>query len=805
MIRRLLYLVALILVAALPARAQNAAVRGWCETGNTPVLTSGLTSASLVQISYPQCTVTVFLHGGGLATIFSDASGTPLNNPFTASLNGQYIFYGTTAQHVDVQLSGGLPVPGFPTPVTLSDIIIGGGSGGGGSSGYTTIDVSGSPFAQRAILNFIPGANVALTCADNSGNGSTDCTFAVPTLGVTGLQVNGVGTQVGIINLIAGANMTITPGVGSITFTSTGGSGGGGTPGTPVSSLQVNGGAGTFSGSDILVTGGSSNGCIGPQTSSCTTYISTSSTGDLLSFVPATDPTPTRGNDNQVIFESTPATQSASQISVFSSYKTTTTQTNAGLFSRTAIIGTGVAQGLQSIATDDFSDSASGQTLQAIVASVGLSKLAGSVAAGIGVDILPVQSWANNGVGVCCNAITESVANMYGIRIGDQGVGNHSTSEQAAIKILPQSLGIANAYSIKVDAGGGVARFGSGVADDTLTAGQCLQAATVGGFTRLQSTGSACGGGSAPGAPVNTMQYNNAGALAGSLLLYDPTNIAFQFGPPPYTTDINPFNIGWSTNNAGVVFHGLSFFANNIAQSVGTLNYRFCGGSGATLCFTIDTAGNVAAAGSIATGNSGTAGSLTLPQGPLPSTITNSAQLTAPTSIPTSYQMVLPSAPCSGYVTWSVSSNIATIPNCGGAPTQYLGSTYTNATTTFSNLLAFTAAANTSYSMACHLVYSGSAATSGPKVQITGPASPINVFYSFQAATNQTVFSGAAATAFSSSLNIGATVAIATPLPYMLTMGLINGANAGTVQVQAAAQGAGTLTISPGSFCTVTP
>lgn len=789
------------------ASGQNAAVRGWCETGNTPVITSGLTSLTLTQVSFPQCTVTVFLHGGGLATIFSDATGTPLNNPFTASLNGQYIFYGTTAQHVDVQLSGGLPVPGFPTPVTLSDIIIGGGSGGGGSSGYTTIDVSGSPFAQRAILNFIPGTNVALTCADNSGNGSTDCTISVPTLGVTGLQVNGVGTQAGIINLIAGANMTITPGVGSITFTSTGGGGGGSAPGAPTNSLQQNNGGGGFSGVDLLYTPGIAGptACFGPSPTLCNVYRSTSSVGDALFFTPASDLTPTRGNLNQVIFQATPATTDGSTIALFSAFKTTTGQTITGLQSRTAIIGTGVAQGLQSIATDDFSDAASGQTLQAGVFGVGLSKLAGSVAAGIGVDILPVQSWANNGVGVCCNAITESVTNMYGIRIGDQGVGNHSTSEQAAIKILPQSLGIANAYSIKVDAGGGVARFGSGVADDTLTAGQCLQAATVGGFTRLQSTGTACGS-SAPGGINQNVQFNDSGVFNGATtFLYDKVNGELFLSIPPFSTDLDPFNIQWSTNNAAVVFHGLIYHVNNIAQSAGTLNYQFCGGAGGTLCFTIDTAGNVAAAGSIATGNTGAAGNISFPQGPLPGTITNSAQFTAPTSIPTSYQMVLPSAPCSGYVTWSVSSNIATIPNCGGAPTQYLGSTYTNATTTFSNLLAFTAAANTSYSMACHLVYSGSAATSGPKVQITGPASPTNVFYSFQAATNQTVFSGAAATAFSSSLNIGATVAVATPLPYMLTMGLINGANAGTVQVQAAAQGAGILTISPGSFCMVTP
>src|SRR5271154_2208652 len=126
MIRRLALLAFLVSLCAVSSRAQNVASRGWCETGNTPVITSGLTSVTLVQVSYPQCTVTVFIHGGGLATVFADSSGTPLSNPFTAQLNGQWIFYGTSGQHVDVQLSGGLPFPGFPTPVTLSDIVIGG-------------------------------------------------------------------------------------------------------------------------------------------------------------------------------------------------------------------------------------------------------------------------------------------------------------------------------------------------------------------------------------------------------------------------------------------------------------------------------------------------------------------------------------------------------------------------------------------------------------------------------------------------------------------------------------------------------
>src|ERR1700749_3180634 len=96
MLRKLLLLsVVALLWAALPAHAQQAPAHGWCEAGNTQVTTSGLLSTTLTQASYPACTVTVFIHGGGLASgLTQDSAGTqPLSNPFTAETNGQYLFY----------------------------------------------------------------------------------------------------------------------------------------------------------------------------------------------------------------------------------------------------------------------------------------------------------------------------------------------------------------------------------------------------------------------------------------------------------------------------------------------------------------------------------------------------------------------------------------------------------------------------------------------------------------------------------------------------------------------------------------
>lgn len=122
--RKLLQLLLLTLLMPLASLAQvTANVQGWCEVGATPVVTSGLTSTTLVQGSYPQCTVTVFVHGGGLATLFSDEFGTVSANPFQASSTGRWKFYG--ALRYDITLSGA----GFPSPVTFSDVTANGSSG----------------------------------------------------------------------------------------------------------------------------------------------------------------------------------------------------------------------------------------------------------------------------------------------------------------------------------------------------------------------------------------------------------------------------------------------------------------------------------------------------------------------------------------------------------------------------------------------------------------------------------------------------------------------------------------------------
>lgn len=137
------------------------------------------------------------------------------------------------------------------------------------------------------------------------------------------------------------------------------------------------------------------------------------------------------------------------------------------------------------------------------------------------------------------------------------------------------------------------------------------------------------------------------------------------------------------------------------------------------------------------------------------------------------------------------------------------GTAYTNATTSFTSVaggtgqtLSFAVEASTNYVMSCHVLWSASAATAGPKFQFTGPASPTAVQYSVMQAVTATTDGTAGAVAFSTSLNAsGATVVATTNEPADIQFGLVNGTTAGTVVLQAAAQGTGTVTIQPGSYC----
>jgi hypothetical protein len=119
--------------------------------------------------------------------------------------------------------------------------------------------------------------------------------------------------------------------------------------------------------------------------------------------------------------------------------------------------------------------------------------------------------------------------------------------------------------------------------------------------------------------------------------------------------------------------------------------------------------------------------------------------------------------------------------------------------------LALTVGANQNYGVICYLVYQASASATVVQFQFTGPSIPSAVIYSaqFQTAPNTPAyFEPASAIGFSSALGASG-LTPNTNLSTLIHLGLINGPNAGTVQLQAAPQVTGTITVQAGSWCAV--
>src|SRR5690349_7240216 len=107
----------------------NQRVTGFCAQGSYTVTTNGSNSVTLVERSFPRCTVTVYATGTlNLSTIYSDNSNTPLSNPFVAAADGSWFFYAANGRY-DATLSGGQG-GGIPAPFTIGDILLNDSSGG---------------------------------------------------------------------------------------------------------------------------------------------------------------------------------------------------------------------------------------------------------------------------------------------------------------------------------------------------------------------------------------------------------------------------------------------------------------------------------------------------------------------------------------------------------------------------------------------------------------------------------------------------------------------------------------------------
>lgn len=115
----------LLLLASVAASAQTGAIQGHSFLGGKQAVTQGASSTNYLDGIIPRATITVYLTGTtNLATIYADASGTPLANPFTSNAvnavnPGGWVFFAAINQGVDVVASGGIPPNMYSAPVTL--------------------------------------------------------------------------------------------------------------------------------------------------------------------------------------------------------------------------------------------------------------------------------------------------------------------------------------------------------------------------------------------------------------------------------------------------------------------------------------------------------------------------------------------------------------------------------------------------------------------------------------------------------------------------------------------------------------
>lgn len=182
--------------------------QGAASQGGQTVSTSGLASTTKVLQSYPLCMVTVNIHGGGLATIYSDNSSTPLANPFIASSTGYWDFYAANGRY-DVTLSDNSG-SGPAAPVLISDILLDdpaavsvvsvfGRTGvvAATSGDYDVAKVTGAAPLASPVLSGVPTAPTATS--GTSTDQIATCAFVSNAFGPLAPDVNSVFGRTGLI------------------------------------------------------------------------------------------------------------------------------------------------------------------------------------------------------------------------------------------------------------------------------------------------------------------------------------------------------------------------------------------------------------------------------------------------------------------------------------------------------------------------------------------------------------------------------------------------------------------------------
>jgi len=207
MMKKILFLV--VLLFPLAAHAQYAAWNGSCDQEAVSALTSGLPSSNKMQGIIPYCTVTVYLTGTlTKATIFKDAVGTTLTNPYQAPVTGKVLFYAAQNTGYDIVGSAGFPPNAYPSPFTIcTDCLTGGGTGGTGVTNFAAGSLP--PLFTTNVVN--PTSNPLLTFVLTNQNSFT----------FYGNFTSGIGPP-SFWTLQAGPNATITANtiLGTVTINS---------------------------------------------------------------------------------------------------------------------------------------------------------------------------------------------------------------------------------------------------------------------------------------------------------------------------------------------------------------------------------------------------------------------------------------------------------------------------------------------------------------------------------------------------------------------------------------------------------
>ncbi len=178
--KRLLWLAPFAVTMTLGAQSTGTFPNLYCIAGAGQAVVSGQRSSNYQQIIIPYCTVTVYLTGTTTkATIYSDATNTPLTNPFQTSQSGQVTMYAAIDQGYDIVLSGGIPPNTYSLPVALIDMFPSGSIAPGGVVDAFTFPGSSPAEKTQNAINYAIAND--LTLVDMAGFNSA--TGIVPFFG----------------------------------------------------------------------------------------------------------------------------------------------------------------------------------------------------------------------------------------------------------------------------------------------------------------------------------------------------------------------------------------------------------------------------------------------------------------------------------------------------------------------------------------------------------------------------------------------------------------------------------------------